>query len=131
MSPSPLQDRMLMDSVLCRSRTGNHDCSELMSTTGIACLKDTFLSTARQPLALTIFMFSYRLIFIFEILCIHGCVYAVGYAYMTVCVFVCGYACISVHVGGYAYMTVCLCVWLCVHKYACGRVCIHDCGGYA
>lgn len=82
--PFPLQARMLMDSVLCRSRTGNHGCSELMSTMVIACLKDMFLSAARQPLALTIFMFSYRLTFIFKILCIHGCVYAGGYAYMTV-----------------------------------------------
>lgn len=125
MSPSPLQARMLMDSVLCRFRTGNHDCSELMSTMGIACLKDMFLSAARQPLALTIFMFSYRLIFIFEILCIHGCVYAGGYSYMTVCVCVCGYACISVHVGGYAYMTVGAMHDECL----CRRVCIHDCGG--
>lgn len=79
MSPSPLQARLLMDSVLCRSCTGNHDCSELMSTMVIMCLKDMFLSAARQPLACTIFMLSY-----FEILCIHGCVYAGGYAYMTV-----------------------------------------------
>lgn len=110
-----------------------------------------------NPLLLPSLCLSYKLIFIFEILCIHDCVCVWlfmhecicgrvcihdcgGDACMSVCGTVCmyecisihdsvwGYACMSVHVGGYTYMTVG--GYACMSVYA-GGYAYMTMGGYA